>query len=155
MKLIDYFVKRCGRIQFLVTTIVLFGILAGLELYITRYSRLWGADSVQYHIAICGHVLVRFNTYLVYIVQTIGVYNLFFGNVIFTLVFLFLMGWGVDSRSELVFFINCVLFFMLYYLQGLRRSRDMGVSPWRMFIPFYMPIALIFVKGNKNQVTVL
>ena len=40
---------------------------------------------------------------------------------------------------------------LIYIVQGIRRCRDMGVSPWRMFIPLYMPIALLVKKGQFNE----
>ena len=39
---------------------------------------------------------------------------------------------------------------LIYIVQGIRRCRDMGVSPWRMFIPLYMPIALLVKKEQLS-----
>lgn len=47
-----------------------------------------------------------------------------------------------DMRFEVDSLIMSILL-LIYIVQGIRRCRDMGVSPWRMFIPLYMPIALL------------
>jgi uncharacterized membrane protein YhaH (DUF805 family) len=52
-----------------------------------------------------------------------------------------------DMKFEVDSLIMSILL-LIYIVQGIRRCRDMGVSPWRMFIPLYMPIALLVKKGK-------
>lgn len=137
----------CGRVEFLLTYILVFGLIAVLWLYETRYTRLWDSSTYSYLITIFDHK-IRLNAYALYIVDHIGLYDLFEGNLtVSLLVFLFSVG-SINSRSELLYLLLYVLLYVVYYIQGFRRCRDIGVAFWRMFIPLYMPIALFFVKGK-------
>lgn len=138
----------CGRVEFLLTYILVFALIALLWLYETRYTRLWDANTDSYLITIFDHK-IRLNAYALYIVNHIGMYDLFLGNLTVSLLVLPFNVASIDSRSELLYLLLYVLLYVMYYIQGFRRCRDMGVRPWRMFIPLYMPIALFLVKGKK------
>ena len=138
----------CGRVEFLLTYIVVFALIALLWLYETRYTRLWDANTDSYLITIFGHN-IRLDAYALYIVNHIGMYDLFLGNLTVSLLVLPFNVASIDSRSELLYLLLYVLLYLMYYIQGFRRCRDMGVSPWRRFIPIYMPIVLFLVKGKK------
>ena len=140
----------CGRVEFLLTYIVVFALIALLWLYETRYTRLWDANTDSYLITIFDHK-IRLNAYALYIVNHIGMYDLFLGNLTVSLLVLLLSVLSIDSTSELLYLLLYVLLYLMYYIQGFRRCRDMGVRPWRMFIPLYMPIALFLVKGKKKR----
>lgn len=140
----------CGRVEFLLTYILIFGLIAVLWLYETRYSRLWDSSTYSYLITIFDHK-IRLNAYALYILDHIGLYDLFVGNLtVSLLVFLFYVG-TINSKSELLYLLLYVILYVVYYIQGFRRCRDMGVGLWRMFIPLYMPIALFLVKGKTHR----
>lgn len=138
----------CGRVEFLLTYILVFALIAILWLYETRYTRLWDSSTDSYLISLFGHS-IRLDAYVLYIVNHIGLYDLFLGNLTVSLLVLPFNVTSIDSRSELMYLLLYVLLYLMYYIQGFRRCRDMGVRPWRMFIPLYMPIALFLVKGKK------
>ena len=138
----------CGRVEFLLTYILVFALIALLWLYETRYTRLWDANTHSYLITLLGHN-IRLDAYVLYIVNHIGMYDLFLGNLTVSLLVLPFNVASIDSRSELLYLLLYVLLYLMYYIQGFRRCRDMSVRPWRMFIPLYMPIALFLVKGKK------
>ena len=138
----------CGRVEFFLTYIVVFALIALLWLYETRYTRLWDANTDSYLISLFGHS-IRLDAYALYIVNHIGMYDLFLGNLTVSLLVLPFNVASIDSRSELMYLLLYVLLYLMYYIQGFRRCRDMGVGLWRMFIPLYMPIALFLVKGKK------
>ena len=69
----------CGRVEFLLTYILVFALIALLWLYETRYTRLWDANTDSYLITIFGHN-IRLDAYALYIVNHIGMYDLFLGN---------------------------------------------------------------------------
>ena len=140
----------CGRVEFLLTYIVVFALIALLWLYETRYTRLWDANTDSYLITIFDHK-IRLNAYALYIVNHIGMYDLFLGNLTVSLLVLLLSVPSIDSTSELHYLLLYVFLYLMYYIQGFRRCRDMGVRPWRMFIPLYMPIALFLVKGKTKR----
>lgn len=140
----------CGRIEFLLTYIVVFALIALLWLYETRFTRLWDASSDSYLITIFDHK-IRLNAYALYIVNHIGMYDLFLGNLTVSILVLPFSVISIDSRSELMYLLLYVLLYVMYYIQGFRRCRDMGVGLWRMFIPLYMPIALFLVKGKTKR----
>lgn len=138
----------CGRVEFFLTYIVVFALIAILWLYETRYTRLWDANTDSYLISLFGHK-IRLDAYALYIVNHIGMYDLFLGNLTVSLLVLLLSVLSINSTTELHYLLLYVLLYLMYYIQGFRRCRDMGVRPWRMFIPLYMPIALFLVKGKK------
>lgn len=140
----------CGRVEFLLTYIVVFALIALLWLYETRYTRLWDANTDSYLITIFGHN-IRLDAYALYIVNHIGMYDLFLGNLTVSLLVLLLSVPSIDSTSELHYLLLYVFLYLMYYIQGFRRCRDMGVGLWRMFIPLYMPIALFLVKGKTKR----
>lgn len=140
----------CGRVEFLLTYIVVFALIAILWLYETRYTRLWDSSTDSYLISLFGHS-IRLDAYVLYIVNHIGLYDLFLGNLTVSLLVLLLSVPSIDSTSELHYLLLYVFLYLMYYIQGFRRCRDMGVRPWRMFIPLYMPIALFLVKGKKKR----
>jgi len=140
----------CGRVEFLLTYILVFALIAILWLYETRYTRLWDASSDSYFFTLFGHN-IRLNAYALYIVNHIGMYDLFLGNLTVSLLVLLLSVLSIDSTSELLYLLLYVFLYVVYYIQGFRRCRDMGVRPWRMFIPLYMPIALFLVKGKTKR----
>lgn len=147
MKREKYLFKRCGRIEFLLSFIVVFTLIACLWLYETRYTRLWDADSNQHLITICGYEIIRINEYQMFIVECVFLYGLILGNLTFSLLGLFLMVITTDTWSELLYLLLYIPLYAVYYYQGFRRCRDMNISPWRMSIPIYMPIALIKEKS--------
>ena len=140
----------CGRVEFFLTYIVVFALIALLWLYETRYTRLWDANTDSYLITIFDHK-IRLDAYALYIVNHIGMYDLFLGNLTVSLLVLPFNVASIDSRSELLYLLLYVFLYLMYYIQGFRRCRDMGVRPWRMFIPLYMPIALFIVKGKTKR----
>ena len=140
----------CGRVEFLLTYIVVFALIALLWLYETRYTRLWDANTDSYLITIFGHN-IRLDAYALYIVNHIGMYDLFLGNLTVSLLVLLLSVPSIDSTSELHYLLLYVFLYLMYHIQGSRRCRDMGVGLWRMFIPLYMPIALFLVKGKTKR----
>ena len=140
----------CGRVEFLLTYIIVFALIALLWLYETRYTRLWDANTDSYLITLLGHS-IRLDAYALYIVNHIGMYDLFLGNLTVSLLVLLFSVISIDSRLELLYLLLYVLLYVMYYIQGFRRCRDMGVRPWRMFIPLYMPIALFLVKGKTKR----
>ena len=140
----------CGRVEFFLTYILVFALIALLWLYETRYTRLWDASSDSYFFTLFGHN-IRLDAYVLYIVNHIGMYDLFLGNLTVSILVLLLSVPSIDSTTELHYLLLYVLLYLMYYIQGFRRCRDMGVRPWRMFIPLYMPIALFLVKGKTKR----
>ena len=139
----------CGRVEFFVTHIVVFALISILWLYETRYTRLWDSSSGGHFFTIFG-CDIRINTYVLFIVEYICMYGPFVGNLTVSL-FVFLFSVSIISRSELLYLLLYVLLYVVYYIQGFRRCHDMGVSPWRMFIPLYMPIALLLKKRQFKE----
>ena len=140
----------CGRVEFFLTYILVFALIAFLWLYETRYTRLWDASSDSYFFTLFGHN-IRLDAYVLYIVNHIGLYDLFLGNLTVSLLVLLLSVLSINSTTELLYLLLYVFLYLMYYIQGFRRCRDMGVRPWRMFIPLYMPIALFLVKGKTKR----
>ena len=112
-KYISFNKRRCGRLEFVLTFMLL-----------AFVCYLW--DSTSNYIG-----------YLMVIVS--------FGSLSILSILGFLYVW--DMRFEVDSLIMSILL-LIYIVQGIRRCRDMGVSPWRMFIPLYMPIALLVKKGK-------
>ena len=115
-KLIFFNKRRCGRLEFVLTFMLL-----------AFVCYLW--DSTSNYIG-----------YLMVIVS--------FGSLSILSILGFQYVW--DMRFEVDSLIMSILL-LIYIVQGIRRCRDMGVSPWRMFIPLYMPIALLVKKGKYSE----
>lgn len=134
----------CGRVEFLLSVIILFS----LHFYVwwseTEYTRLWDLESWHRYIVIFNHSYDI--TLLWHIGTNIVMCSLIGGNLTFSLFYLSI---SMGSKYNYLYLLAYVFLYLLYYIQGFRRCRDMGVSPWRMFIPLYMPIALFLVKGKK------
>lgn len=151
MKRDEYSFKRCGRLEFLLSLIVIFTLIACLWLLETRYTRLWDADSIQHFITICGHEIIRINAYQMHIIGYVLLFGFILGNLTISLFGLFLMVITINTRTELLYLLLYVGLYVTYYYQGLRRSRDMNINLWRMLIPIYMPIALFIIKGKEKS----
>ena len=115
-KYISFNKRRCGRLEFVLTFMLL-----------AFVCYLW--DSTSNYIG-----------YLMVIVS--------FGSLSILSILGFQYVW--DMRFEVDSLIMSILL-LIYIVQGIRRCRDMGVSPWRMFIPLYMPIALLVKKGKHIE----
>ena len=115
-KYISFNKRRCGRLEFVLTFMLL-----------AFVCYLW--DSTSNYIG-----------YLMVIVS--------FGSLSILSILGFQYVW--DMRFEVDSLIMSILL-LIYIVQGIRRCRDMGVSPWRMFIPLYMPIALLVKKGKYSE----
>jgi len=151
MKRDEYSFKRCGRLEFLLSFIVIFTLIACLWLLETRYTRLWDADSIQHFITICGHEIIRINAYQMHIIGYVLLFGFILGNLTISLFGLFLMVITINTRTELLYLLLYVGLYVTYYYQGLRRCRDMNINLWRMLIPIYMPIALFIIKGKEKS----
>lgn len=151
MKRDEYSFKRCGRLEFLLSLIVIFTLIACLWLLETRYTRLWDADSIQHFITICGHEIIRINAYQMHIIGYVLLFGFILGNLTISLFGLFLMIITINTRTELLYLLLYVGLYVTYYYQGLRRCRDMNINLWRMLIPIYMPIALFIIKGKEKS----
>lgn len=151
MKRDEYSFKRCGRLEFLLSLIVIFTLIACLWLLETRYTRLWDADSIQHFITICGHEIIRINAYQMHIIGYVLLFGFILGNLTISLFGLFLMVITINTRTELLYLLLYVGLYVTYYYQGLRRCRDMNINLWRMLIPIYMPIALFIIKGKEKS----
>lgn len=115
-KYISFNKRRCGRLEFVLTFMLL-----------AFVCYLW--DSTSNYIG-----------YLMVIVS--------FGSLSILSILGFQYVW--DMRFEVDSLIMSILL-LIYIVQGIRRCRDMGVSPWRMFIPLYMPIAMLVKKGQYSE----
>ena len=49
------------------------------------------------------------------------------------------------------YFLAMAMLGLVYITQGVRRCRDMRASVWRMFIPLYMPVALLIMEGRNVE----
>ena len=151
MKRDEYSFKRCGRLEFLLSLIAIFTLIACLWLLETRYTRLWDANSIQHFITICGHEIIRINAYQMHIIGYVLLFGFILGNLTISLFGLFLMVITINTRTELLYLLLYVGLYVTYYYQGLRRCRDMNINLWRMLIPIYMPIALFIIKGKEKS----
>ena len=151
MKRDEYSFKRCGRLEFLLSLIAIFTLIACLWLLETRYTRLWDANSIQHFITICGHEIIRINAYQMHIIGYVLLFGFILGNLTISLFGLFLMVITIKTRTELLYLLLYVGLYVTYYYQGLRRCRDMNINLWRMLIPIYMPIALFIIKGKEKS----
>lgn len=113
--------QRCGRLEFVLTFILL-----AFVCFLWDY---YSYGSTSNYIGYLLNYVIFGSLFSLFI---LGFQNV--GDKVFEIDSLIMLIWG-----------------LIYIVQGIRRCRDMGVSPWRMFIPLYMPIALLVKKGQYSE----